>query len=53
MKISELIAKLEAIKAEHGDAIVCVHDEDGIFDEATCLEWRGKPPYGALIAVVH
>lgn len=41
MKISELIAKLEAIKAEHGDKAVFVHDEGGYYAETHGADMEG------------
>jgi len=41
MKISELIAKLEAIKEQCGDIAVCVNDRDSRFyehDDITSIE---------------
>ena len=58
MKITELIEKLEALKAKHGDLVVIAVDEEGKYEisEAYQTEWmiydgRKEGPYDTELAI--
>jgi hypothetical protein len=58
MKISELIKKLEALKAKHGDLIVIAQDEEGKYEiseayqtEYIIYDGRKEGPYDTELVV--
>jgi len=58
MKISELIEKLEALKAKHGDLIVVATNEEGTYEiqeayQNEYIVYNGKKegPYDTQLAV--